>query len=121
MEHTKKALSPRIGEEVWLPLDYINIRCKATKEALTSQPFSGNDFVTLKPIHERNVPKELQLHARFKDKETGKTWDVDIYLLLGKAILLEKQMPEWKRLVRSIKESNVVRVYTFRKRKRKHQ
>lgn len=77
-----------------------------TRQAFTSQPFNSLDFVTAKPIHERNVPKELQIHARFRDKENGRLWDVDIYLLLEKVMLLEGEIPKWKQLYQDVKCSS---------------
>jgi len=90
----KKNLSPRIGNGIWLTLDYVNVRCMETKQIIFGKPF-GFGFMTVKPIHENGIQKELQIHVRFKDKES-RIWDVDAYVPLAEIEKLENQIMKWK-------------------------
>lgn len=101
-----------------MPLDYVNVRCMDSKEAIVSKPFDSRSFVTLKPVHEKNVPKELQVHVRFKDTETDRTWDVDAYLPLAEVLVLGEHVPKWKRLSQSLRCSTSLVLWKLRRRNR---
>jgi len=89
----QKQLPQRIGYEVWLRPRYAIARfmnCKIAFRTEDNQPM----ILTVKPISEKNVGDQIQLHLRFKGKDywnnISDVLDVDVYI----------PIEEWKKVVR---------------------
>lgn len=86
-----KELPLVIGPEHYFSLDYGIIRFKESKNAWRVRKNDTGSFVTFKPVLEKNLPPQLQVHLRMpvKDYETGgnrldlpkdEVLDVDFYI-----------------------------------------
>lgn len=88
----KKKLSPQIGKEIRMPINYAINRSMKTKEATVSK--EGKAFMTIKPVAEKGYKEEFHFHVRYKDEED--IWDFDFYMPLKAIRTLEKQIPLWR-------------------------
>jgi hypothetical protein len=82
-----KVLSPRIGEEKSLKVRYAMCRFMESKKAFKIQQDQKGTWLTVKPIHEKNLSPEMQIHFRFTgtDQWFGgtETVDCDLYIDLN--------------------------------------
>ena len=86
-----KNLSKIIGKEVWLRPRYVIARFMNKKTAFKTTDFQPV-LLTIKPIIEENIGKQIQLHLRFKGKDywnnLSDTLDIDVYIPFN----------EWKKI-----------------------
>jgi len=91
----QKQLSQRIGYEVFLRPSYVIARFMKSKVAFKTsqdQPM----LCTIKPITEKGIGDQVQIHLRFEGKDLlnklDDVLDVDVYI----------PIEEWKKVVRLV-------------------
>lgn len=79
-----KKLSLQTGDEVRFNVDYIICRFMKSKKAYKTPQNPKDVWFTMKPVKEKNVPEEIQIHLRFNGRDY---WyneediiDIDVYV-----------------------------------------
>lgn len=97
----EKVLPKTISTEHWLKPSYAIARFMKSKKAFKTEQEQSMIF-TMKVIREKNLPDQLQIHARFdcKDYYTGEkeNLDIDVYIPFEevKQIVNIKKLEEFK-------------------------